>query len=61
MMDKKPSEYKKEVESEINKKLKEFVDNTGLSINYVDFNKEGQTGFIGDKDTYKTKIILKND
>lgn len=60
-MNKKPSKYKKELESEINKKLEEFVNNTGLSINYVDFNKEEQTGFIKDDGKYKTKIILKND
>jgi 3-oxoacyl-(acyl-carrier-protein) synthase len=57
---KKISEYKKELENEINDKLKEFVEDTGLSINYVDFSSSHETGFKHNE-TYNTKIILKND
>jgi len=59
-MEKKPSEYKKELESEINQKLKKFTEDTGLSVSYVDFEKEKETGF-NQKEIFKTKIILKND
>lgn len=59
-MDKKPSEYKKELESEINNKLKKFTKDTGLSVHYVDFKKEKATGFSGEEKC-ETKIILKND
>ena len=59
-MEKKPSEYKKELESEFNDKLKKFTEDTGLSVSYVDFNKEEETGF-NPKEKFTTKIILKND
>ena len=53
--------HEKYGEQEKEKQLEEFVDTTGLSVSYVDFNKEKQTGFVKDKNTYATKIILKTD
>jgi hypothetical protein len=60
-MSRKPSEYKQDLEKEINTKLKEFVENTGLSVSYVDFTRDKQTGFVDNKESYNTKIILKNE
>ncbi len=54
-------EYKEKLENNINLKLKEFQDKTGLDVSYVDFTKEKSTGFGDVHPKYSTNIIIKND
>lgn len=55
------SDYKKQIENKLNNILENFKEKTGVSINYIDFNKKMGVGFNKTKSIYETKIILKNE
>ena len=61
-MEKKFIDRKEEAENQIHDILESFKKDTGVSINYVDFSEKNTTGFDNKVDnTFKTKIIIKND
>lgn len=61
MTAKKFTEAKKETEQKINNIVSEFIEETGVAVNYIDFSKKKPMGFSTKKRAYETKIILKND
>jgi len=55
------TDKKLNVEKKITNLVKEFVDETGVNINYINVTDDKSAGFTSSDTAIKTKIILKND
>ncbi len=60
-MEKKFIDRKKDAETKIHSILKEFKEDTGVFISYVDFSEKKKAGFNNKDEDYETKIMIKND
>lgn len=55
------TETKKKTEEQLSSILKKFVDDTGVEINYINFDKPNNVGFIPGDTDYVAKIHIKNN